>query len=109
MSTFVEVFSSDPRTTAFRGIAIENVPPGMDLSQIPLAPNPNGDPPNFDGGPDLQSTILATGVVFIVISSAFVIIRLWTSLQKTRKLHLDDCAWKRKHKFRSCVYQFWMS
>lgn len=70
---------------------MEGIPPGTDLSQIPLAPNPNGDPPNFDGGANLQLTILATGVVFIVISSAFVIIRLWTSIKNTRKLHLDDC------------------
>ncbi|KAI0593297.1 hypothetical protein F4775DRAFT_578496 [Biscogniauxia sp. FL1348] len=67
-----------------------DVPPGTDLSQIPLAPNPNGDPPNFDGGATLQLEILATGIVFITISLIFVIVRLGTSLKSTRKLHLDD-------------------
>lgn len=69
-----------------------DVPPGTDLSLIPLAPNPNGDPPNFDGGPTLQPTILATGIVFIAISLIVVVVRLGTGLKNTRKLHLDDCA-----------------
>lgn len=73
-------------------LTMGDVPPGIDLSQIPLAPNPNGDPPNFDGGPTLEPTILATGIVFIAISLIFVIIRLGTSLKTTGKFRLDDCA-----------------
>ncbi|KAI0112999.1 hypothetical protein F4814DRAFT_420266 [Daldinia grandis] len=67
-----------------------DIPADVDLSQIPLAPNPNGDPPNFDGGPNLEPTILVTGIVFIAISSIFVLVRLGTDLKNTRKLHLDD-------------------
>ncbi|KAI1824548.1 hypothetical protein F4861DRAFT_505405 [Xylaria intraflava] len=62
----------------------------MDLSQIPLAPNLNGDPPNFDGGPSLQTTILGTGVAFITLSLAVVLVRLVTSFKTTLRLHLDD-------------------
>jgi hypothetical protein len=67
-----------------------DVPPGVDLSQIPLAPNPSGDPPNFNGGPNLASTILATGITFMTISLIFVIIRLATGWNHTKKIHLDD-------------------
>ncbi|KAK8880088.1 hypothetical protein PGQ11_001382 [Apiospora arundinis] len=67
-----------------------DVPPGVDLSQIPLAPNPSGDPPNFNGGPNLAPTILATGITFMTISLIFVIIRLATGWNHTKKIHLDD-------------------
>ncbi|KAI0854207.1 hypothetical protein F5Y00DRAFT_267438 [Daldinia vernicosa] len=64
--------------------------PGSDPSSIPLAGNPNGDPPNFEGGATLQWVVLATGFVFIPISTILIIIRLGMSLKHSRKLHLDD-------------------
>jgi len=66
-------------------------PPGFDPYNTPLAPNPNGDPPNFDGGPSLKSRVLGTGIVFIPISVVFVSLRVYTGLKKSRKLFLDDC------------------
>ncbi|KAK9419295.1 putative Integral membrane protein [Seiridium unicorne] len=65
-----------------------DIPPGIDLSQIPLAPNPNGDPPNFDGGPSMEPTILATGITFIVIS----LVRLW--VESLIQLPADDVHFK---------------
>ncbi|KAI1758506.1 hypothetical protein GGR53DRAFT_516931 [Hypoxylon sp. FL1150] len=61
-----------------------------DLSLTPLAPNPNGDAPNFEGGATLEPTILATGIAFIAISSIFVFVRLGTNLRNMRRLHSDD-------------------
>lgn len=65
--------------------------PGLDSSSIPLAGNPNGGPPNFEGGATLQWVVLATGFAFIPISTILIIIRLGMSLKHSRKLHLDDC------------------
>lgn len=62
-----------------------------DLSNVPLAVNPSGDPPNFSDGASLQPAVLATGIVFITISIIFVLIRVGTSLYDSRKLFLDDC------------------
>ena len=63
------------------------------LADIPIAPNPNGDPPNFDGGPTLQPTILATGIAFMTISLFVLLLRLYTNYKVTRKLNPDDCRW----------------
>jgi hypothetical protein len=64
----------------------------QDPSTIALAPNPNGDPPDFDGGPTLQPAILGTGIFLITVSLIVVILRLFTGFKNTRKLHLDDCT-----------------
>ena len=60
-------------------------------SKTPIAVNPNGDPPNFGGGPTLQPAVLATGVIFIPISVIVVIIRLVMSIRTSKKLYYDDC------------------
>jgi hypothetical protein len=66
-------------------------PPGFDPYNTPLAPNPNGDAPNFDGGPSLKPHLLGTGIIFIPISVVFAFLRVYTGLKKTRKLFADDC------------------
>lgn len=71
-----------------------------DLSQIPLGVNPNGDPPDFVHGESLKSVILGTGITLIALSSAFVAIRLGTSLKSSRKLLLDDCRCECAHEAR---------
>ncbi|KAI1476948.1 hypothetical protein K445DRAFT_141919 [Daldinia sp. EC12] len=65
--------------------------PGVDPSRTPLIDNPNGEPPDFEGGPTLQWIILATGFVLIPISTILIVIRLVVSLKHNRQLHLDDC------------------
>ncbi|EED23821.1 conserved hypothetical protein [Talaromyces stipitatus ATCC 10500] len=62
-----------------------------DLSNVALAPNPNGSPPNFVNPPSLESTVLAVGVVFIAISGTLILIRLATNYKYTGKLTIDDC------------------
>ncbi|KAI0135101.1 hypothetical protein F4814DRAFT_454451 [Daldinia grandis] len=64
--------------------------PGLYSSGNPLASNPNGDPPDFEGGPTLRWTVLATGFVFIPISTILIVIRLGMSLKHSRRLHIDD-------------------
>ena len=67
-------------------------PPGADLSKIPLAANPNGDPPNFVDPPSQGATVLAVGLVFAVMSFSFVMLRIYTNLRIVRKLKMDDCT-----------------
>ncbi|KAJ3579134.1 hypothetical protein NPX13_g1439 [Xylaria arbuscula] len=62
----------------------------VDLSMIPLAPNPNGDPPNFINPPSLAPTFLGVGISFITLSVISVSIRIFTYLKAVGKLHLDD-------------------
>ena len=69
------------------------IPPGTDLSTIPLSANPNGDPPNFLNPPSQGNTVIGVGVPMIFISTICVVIRLSTALKITRKMSLDDCKW----------------
>lgn len=64
----------------------------MDPSKIPLAPNPNGDPPNFNGGPNLETTILATGMLLVLFSASAVAIRFYTGFNLSQKYFIDDCT-----------------
>ncbi|MCJ1310158.1 hypothetical protein MMC25_003819 [Agyrium rufum] len=61
-----------------------------DLSTIPLAPNPNGDPPNFSNPPSQASTILDVGIPFAVLCVVVVAFRLTINFRIVRKLYLDD-------------------
>ena len=70
------------------------IPPGADLSKIPLAPNPNRDPPNFVNPPNQAVVVLAVGVPLVAISSCFVSLRIFTNYRVAHKLGLDDCMWK---------------
>lgn len=67
------------------------LPPGMDLSKIPLMPNPSGAPPDFLSGPTLYEELLSSGITLLVIGSSFLIFRLATNLKISKRLGLDDC------------------
>ena len=69
------------------------IPPGADLSKIPLAQNPNGSPPNFVNSPSQSSTDFAVGLPFAVLCTFFVLLRLATNFRHTGKLGLDDCEY----------------
>jgi len=74
------------------------IPPGTDLSKIPLAPNPNGDLPNFMNPPSQAATALAVGLPLAIIGTFVVAFRLITNYRHVRKLCLDDCEyWVRRH------------
>ena len=71
------------------------IPPGTDLSKIPLALNPSGDPPNFVNPPNQAVVVLAVGLPLAIISSCFVSLRLFTNHKTAHKLGVDDCRSKR--------------
>lgn len=70
------------------------IPPGTDLSSIPLTHNPNGDPPNFVNPPTQAAIALAVGLPLAIISACFVSVRLITNFKIVHKLGPDDCTWK---------------
>jgi len=76
---------------------MDSPPPNVDPSKIPLALNPNGDPPNFIDPPTLAPAVLGVGVTLIIISGIFLILRLIANFKNTRKLGLDDCSFLPVH------------
>jgi len=66
----------------------------MDPNKTPLALNPSGALPNFIDPPTLAPTTLATGIVFIILSTVCVVVRVYTNLKHMRKLGIDDCKKK---------------
>lgn len=72
---------------------MDQIPPGTDLSKIGLAPHPEGLPPNLIDAPSREHYPLAFGLPLIVISSAFVAVRLGTNLKFSGKLFPDDCQY----------------
>ncbi|KAL9618243.1 MAG: hypothetical protein Q9160_007013 [Pyrenula sp. 1 TL-2023] len=67
-----------------------SLPPGVDPSKIPLAPNPDGSPPNFVDPPSLKGVVLEVGITFTVITGIVLILRLFTNFKLQRKLGLGD-------------------
>ncbi|KAL1595274.1 hypothetical protein SLS60_009964 [Paraconiothyrium brasiliense] len=67
-----------------------DLPTGMDLSAIPLMPNPSGAPPDFEGGPSLRNAELVTGIALMAVSGTLLVFRIATNLKIARKLGLDD-------------------
>ncbi|KAM5462876.1 hypothetical protein MferCBS49748_006268 [Microsporum ferrugineum] len=61
-----------------------------DLSTFPIAPNPNGLPPNFVDPPSRESTVLVLGLTLICISTLCIMMRLFTNYKHMGKLCLDD-------------------
>jgi hypothetical protein len=72
------------------------IPPGTDLSTIPLAPNPNGSPPNFINPPNLIGTVQGVGITLAIIAGILLCLRLRIYTQMNKRLLLDDC----KHHYR---------
>jgi hypothetical protein len=66
------------------------LPSGLDLSDIPLAKNPNGSPPSFDKGTSLKPVVLGVDITMIAISALFVGIRTWVNCRQLSKIMLDD-------------------
>jgi hypothetical protein len=69
---------------------VATLPPNMDLSKIPLMPNPSGAPPNFVDPPDLMGAVLGVGITLMILSGILLIFRLVTN-HKISKVRLDDC------------------
>lgn len=63
----------------------------MDPSLTPLAPNPDGGPPDFMSGPSLAPVNVAIGSIIIALSAIIVTLRLYASYKHIGRLSLDDC------------------
>lgn len=66
------------------------LPPGTDLSKVPLAANPSGAPPNFTNPPSLGDAVEGVGISLIAISGVFILFRLYTNSKPPRSLGVDD-------------------
>lgn len=75
---------------------MDAIPPGTDLSKIPMKANPSGAPPNFDHGPNLINAVQGVGISLAVVTTILLVIRLWIYLKLNRRPLLDDG--KAKHR-----------
>jgi hypothetical protein len=67
------------------------VPSGVDLSKIPLRPNPDGSPPNFINPPSLASTTYGLVSLLVVLSGAVLSLRILSALKQYGRCRIDDC------------------
>jgi len=69
------------------------MPPGTNLSKIPLIPHPDGHPSNLINmiNPTLKTTtVFAVGIAMIIISTLCLTVRLITNLHYIKRLKIDD-------------------
>ncbi|KAF2488554.1 hypothetical protein BU16DRAFT_473457 [Lophium mytilinum] len=71
---------------------MDQIPPGTDLSKVPLGVNPSGAPPNFVNPPTLVHSVQAIGVVLAIISLFLVCVRLGVYRTISRGILLDDAS-----------------
>jgi hypothetical protein len=55
-----------------------------------MAPPP-GVLPNFINPPSFGTAMLAVEILFLVLPTLSIFIRLWTCIRINRKAHLEDC------------------
>ena len=67
------------------------IPPGMDLTKVPLAANPSGAPPNFDNPPSLAAVTYGMTCTMMVLAFGLVGLRVLAVFKKERRLKIDDC------------------
>ena len=88
-----QTYSDVPRVTRKME---SSIPPGFDLSKIPIGSPPTGVAPNFVNPQTLAPTILAVSIVILVLTIAVVFLRLYARLYShstvERKLGYDDCT-----------------
>ncbi|GAB1315263.1 Rhodopsin domain-containing protein [Madurella fahalii] len=71
---------------------MDALPPGVSLSEIPLAPNPSGDPPNFVDPPSLIVAVQAVGITLGFTALVLLVTRMVMSRQLKRPFGLDDAS-----------------
>ncbi|KAL9118742.1 MAG: hypothetical protein Q9187_004710 [Circinaria calcarea] len=67
-----------------------SIPPGVDLSKIPLERNP-AVKSNFVDPPTLAPAVTGVGIIMTIITVVFVLMRLNANLRSARKIGWDDC------------------
>lgn len=68
-----------------------SIPPGIDLSKIPMAPPPPGINSNFVNPESLATPAIVIGVSMLVMTAFVVIVRLFSNYHAARGLGWDDC------------------
>lgn len=58
--------------------------------EVPLMPNPNGAPPDYENGPSLFSAVVGLGIPLIVISAVTLGLRLYANMEHSSRLGIDD-------------------
>jgi hypothetical protein len=74
-------------------MSLANLPPGTDLSKIPMMPNPSGAPPDLEHAPTLFPTILGVAITLFILTGNFVAFRVYFNFVAARQLGLDDCTY----------------
>ncbi|OCL06346.1 hypothetical protein AOQ84DRAFT_321579 [Glonium stellatum] len=67
-----------------------SIPPGTDLSKIPLAANPSGAPPNFINPPSLAPAVQGVGIALGIVSICLVVVRVRAHSKLNRGVGVDD-------------------
>lgn len=68
-----------------------SLPPGIDLSKIPLMKPPPGMTSNFINPSSIGNAIIIVNVIFVTLMFGFVTLRIYTKGFLSRSLGLDDC------------------
>lgn len=65
---------------------------GLDFSKIPISQPPPGVVSNFENPPSIAGAVIAIGVIMVVLTMSFVMLRLYSNHHAKRKFCLDDCT-----------------
>jgi hypothetical protein len=69
-----------------------SIPPGVDLSLVPLAKAPPGHVSNFENPEaSLAHVVSGVGITMTVITGVVVLARLTANMKQSRRWFLDDC------------------
>ena len=68
-----------------------NLPPGVDPATVPANVPPPGVTPNFVDPPNLETATTAMCVLMIILVTAAVALRLYSTVHVTRSTGLEDC------------------
>jgi hypothetical protein len=80
-----------PGLARFEGYCISMSTEGLDFSKIPVQPAPLGVTSNFVDPHTIAGVVTATSAVFIVLSTAFVVLRVYTRLVLVHIFGVGDC------------------
>lgn len=67
------------------------LPPGVDIAQVPAGPPPPGITSNFTDPETLRAPVIAVNVILLVVTTTFVGMRIYTRKFLNRILSAEDC------------------
>jgi hypothetical protein len=62
------------------------------MANAPLAPNPSGQPPNFDHPDSNGAAAVAVMSLFLGLATVAVSLRLWSRIKLSKRAGLDDAS-----------------